>query len=153
MLDLLKIDQNEEEESKKSMEWVLDLKQTQHTINRVLSLKCGVTMADNRIAIIARGHLPNMRENIGSLILYFLISKGPDGKWNATFDTTSIQIIWPTIHPRYLDHMQRCGDTLVVTQDTAPDEPFEVYSVSTSFKRKDNMYNKYQVHWKHFFPE
>ena len=71
-------------------------------------------MADNRIAIMARGRLPGMREQIASLILYFTISKGPDGKWNAAFDATAIQIIWPTIFPRQLDPMQRCNDTLVM---------------------------------------
>lgn len=114
VLDLLKIDQDEEEESKKSMEWVLKMEQTQHTLDR-FHLKSGVTMADNRIAIMARGRLPGMREQIASLILYFTISKGPDGKWNAAFDATAIQIIWPTIFPRQLDPMQRCNDTLVMT--------------------------------------
>jgi hypothetical protein len=147
VLDLVKINEDEEEESKKAMEWVLKMEQSQHTLDR-FHLKCGVTMADDRIAIMARGRLPGMREQIASLILYFKISKGADGKWNAVFEQP--QIIWPTIFPRQLDHMQRSNDTLVMTNDTADNEPFEVFSVSTTRKRKEG---KYQVHKKHFFTD
>ena len=145
VLDLATIDPNEEEEAKKSRDWVLKMEQTQHTLDR-FHLKCGVAMSDNRIAVMARGRLPGMREQIASLILYFRVSRNPEGKWNAVFETP--QIIWPTIFPRQLDHMQRCSDMLVMVQDTADNEPFEAFSVSTTKKRKDG---KYQVHKKHFF--
>lgn len=82
VLDLTRIDADEEEESKKSMEWVLKMEQSEHTLDR-FHLKCGVAMADNRIAIMARGRLPGMREQIASLILYFAISKDAEGKWHA----------------------------------------------------------------------
>lgn len=42
-------------------------------------------MADDRIAIVARGRLPDMREQIASLILYFRIAQ-VEGKWTATFE-------------------------------------------------------------------
>lgn len=82
VLDLTKIDQDEEEESKKSMEWVIKMEQKDHNLDR-FHLKCGVAMDDNRIAIMARGRLPGMREQIASLILYFSISKDANGKWQA----------------------------------------------------------------------
>lgn len=126
------------------MEWVLKMEQSQHNLDR-FHLKSGVTMADNRIAIMARGRLPGMREQIASLVLYFRISN-EHGKWNAVMEQP--QIIWPTIFPRQLEDMQRCNDTLIMVQDTADNEPFEVYSVSTTRKRADN---KYQVHKKHLF--
>jgi len=87
---------------------------------------------------MARGRLPGMREQIASLILYFKVNRAADGKWTATFETP--QVIWPTIFPRQLDYMQRCGDTLVMVQDTADNEPFECFSVSTTQKRKDGKY-------------
>lgn len=43
-------------------------------------------MDDDRIAVVARGRLPGMREQIASLILYFRIAQ-VDGKWSATFET------------------------------------------------------------------
>jgi hypothetical protein len=85
VLDLVNINQDEEEESKKAMEWVLKMEQSEHTLDR-FHLKCGVTMADDRIAIMARGRLPGMREQIASLILYFKIWKTADGQWNALFE-------------------------------------------------------------------
>jgi len=137
VLDLTKIDADEEVEAKKSMDWVIKMEQSQHTLDR-FHLKCAVAMADNRIAVMARGRLPGMREQIASLILYFKVNRAADGKWTATFETP--QVIWPTIFPRQLDYMQRCGDTLVMVQDTADNEPFECFSVSTTQKRKDGKY-------------
>jgi GTP-binding protein EngB required for normal cell division len=61
VLDLTKISEDQEEESQKQMKWVLKMEQSQHNLDR-FHLKCGVTMADNRIAVIARGRLPDMRE-------------------------------------------------------------------------------------------
>lgn len=122
---------------KDEMEWVLKMEQSQHTLDR-FHLKCAVAMEDNRIAVVARGRLPGMREQIASLILYFRIGQDLDGKWNATFEAP--QIIWPTIFPRQLDHIQRCNEILVVVQDTADNEPFEVYSLNTRQKRKDGKY-------------
>jgi hypothetical protein len=43
-------------------------------------------MADDRIAIAARGRLPDMHENITSLILYFRVQKVSD-RWTATYET------------------------------------------------------------------
>lgn len=146
VLDLTKIEEEQEVEAQKQMEWVCKLDQTDHKVDR-FHLKCAITMADDRIAVVARGRLPNMREQIASLILYFRIAK-VDGKWTATFE--SPQVIWPTIFPRQLDHIQRCSDTLIVVQDTADNEPFEAYSLNTVVKRRDG---KYQVHKKHFFTD
>jgi hypothetical protein len=53
-----------------------------------------------------------------------------------------------TIFPRQLDHMQTYNDTLVMTNDTADNAPFEVFSVSTTKKRRDGYY---QAHKKHTF--
>jgi hypothetical protein len=146
VMDLSTIDENEDEEGAKQMEWVLKMEQAEHTLDR-FHLKCGIAMGDDRIAIMARGRLPGMRENIASLLLYFRVKK-ENGKWTATFETP--QIIWPTCFPRHLDHIQRVGDRLVVVQDTADNEPFEAFNFSTTQKRKDG---KYQVHQKHFFKD
>lgn len=69
-------------------------------------------MHDNRIAIMARGRLPDMKEQVASLLLYFKIGKDEAGKWTATLDQK--QIIWPTIFPRQLEDLKRCNDTLVM---------------------------------------
>lgn len=147
VLDLGKILPDEERESQREMDWVLKMEQTQHNLDR-FHLKCAVAMADNRIAVMARGRLPGMREQIASLILYFRITKTNEGQWQAKWEDP--QIIWPTIFPRQLDHMQRAGDKLVLVQDTADNDPFEAFSVSTTMKRKDG---KYQVHLKHSFKD
>lgn len=54
-------------------------------------------MEDNRIVVMSRGRLPNMREQIASLLLFFRITKVED-KWNVKLEKN--QIIWPTIFPR-----------------------------------------------------
>jgi len=74
VMDLTTIDANEEVESAKQMKFVLKMSQAEHTLDR-FHLKCGVAMADDRIAIMSRGRLPGMRENISSLILYFRVKK------------------------------------------------------------------------------
>jgi hypothetical protein len=84
-MDLSTIDDNEEVEGAKQMEWALKMEQTEHTLDR-FHLMCGVELADDRIAIMARGRLPGMRENIASLILYFRVKKENE-KWKATFET------------------------------------------------------------------
>ena len=61
VMDLTNLSEKEEEESKAEMEWVLKLEQTEHLLDR-FHLKCGVTMHDNRIVVMARGRLPGMRE-------------------------------------------------------------------------------------------
>lgn len=99
VLDLAKIDKNQEEEAKKQMDWVLKLEQSEHKIDR-FHFKCGIAMADDRIAVVARGRLSEMREQVASLILYFSIAK-VDDRWTATM--LAPQIIWPTIFPRQLD--------------------------------------------------
>ena len=93
-MDLTKL--AEEEESKAEMEWVLKMEQTQHNLDR-FHLKCGVAMNDNIIVVMARGRLPNMREQVASLLLYFKINKCY-GKWTAFLDRK--QVIWPTIFLR-----------------------------------------------------
>jgi hypothetical protein len=88
VMDLSTIYDNEEAEGAKQMEWVLKMEQNEHTLDH-FHLKCGVAMADDRIAIMARGRLPGMRENIASLILYFRVKKENE-HWTATFETTQI---------------------------------------------------------------
>lgn len=83
------------------MEWALKMEQSQHTLDR-FHFKCGVSMDDDRIAVVSRGRLPGMREQVASIILYFRVAQ-IDGKWRASFEAT--QIIWPTIFPRQLDHI------------------------------------------------
>ena len=143
VMDLTSIDSDQDKEAQKQMQWVLIMTQAEHTLDR-FHLKCGVAMADDRIAIFARGRLPGMRENIASLILYLRVQKVSE-RWTATYETP--QIAWPTMFPRHLDHMQRVDDTLILVQDTADNEPFEVYSISSTEKRKDG---KYQIHTKHY---
>jgi len=70
------------------------------------------------------------------LLLHFKINfNKAERKWAAVLDQK--QIIWPTIFPRQLDDLKRCNDTLVMVQDTADNEAFEAYSVSTTRKRQD----------------
>lgn len=68
-------------------------------------------MKDDRIAVVARGRLSGMKENIASLLLYFRVQRINE-KWTCKMEEP--QIIWPTAFPRHLDHIQRVDDTLVI---------------------------------------
>ena len=46
-------------------------------------------MQDNRIVVMARGRLPNMCEQIASLLLFFRVSKVKE-KWEAVLESKQV---------------------------------------------------------------
>merc|ERR1712096_519401 len=64
---------------------------------------------------MCRGRIHEMREQISGLLLFFDVSRGPDGKWSLQFDTALANIdkhvkrCFPTIFVRQLDYMQKAG--------------------------------------------
>lgn len=91
------------------MQWCLRLPQEQHKIDR-FHVKCAITMPDGKIAVLARGRVEGMKEQIKTLIVYFRVDKTPEG-YRTTLD--KYQEVFPTVFPRQLDFIQRNSNTIL----------------------------------------
>lgn len=56
------------------MYYALNLPQTAHNIDR-LHIKAGIALDDGTIAVVARGRLKGMPEQMSGLIMYFRVNK------------------------------------------------------------------------------
>ena len=84
------------------MDWALVLKQDTHKIDR-LHLKCGATLSDGRIVVLARGKPENCAQQISGVVLYFKPELTEAGKYTISLD--SHQRYFPQLFPRQLDHL------------------------------------------------
>ena len=72
------------ENTSKDMDWALELTLEQHGIDR-FHVKCGVTMPNNKIAVLARGRTKGLALQITGLLLIFNVSK-IDGKYKLELE-------------------------------------------------------------------
>jgi hypothetical protein len=91
-------------EDKSDMAWALVQKQESHKIDR-LHLKCGVTLPDGRIAVLARGKPEGCLQQISGVVLYFQPELTEDGTYKITLQQDGIQRHFPALFPRQLDHL------------------------------------------------
>ena len=63
---------NEGHENPEEMYWALNLRQTVHNTDR-LHIKAAITLEDGTIAVVARGRIKGMAEQISGLIMYFTV--------------------------------------------------------------------------------
>ena len=65
---------NEGRSNSEEMYYALNLPQTAHNIDR-LHIKACITLDDGTIAVVARGRLKGMPEQMSGLIMYFRVNK------------------------------------------------------------------------------
>ena len=82
------------------MYWALNLTQGAHNIDR-LHIKTSITLDDGTIAVVARGRLKGMVEQMSGIIMHFRVIKNADGTYALERD--SIQRFLPSIFCRQLD--------------------------------------------------
>ena len=97
-----------EEENKEEMYFAFKKLQTDHKIDRFHFKSAVAFPSKNQIAVVCRGRIEGMREQISGLLLFFNVSKKTDGsnQWQLTFDSEkNSSRFFPTIFPRQLDYV------------------------------------------------
>lgn len=92
-------------------------------------------MPDKSIAVVARGRYPGMREAVSTLFLRFDVRR--EGEHYKLEMREKIERAFPTIFPRQLDHMQRVASKLILVQDTADQDDFQIMCVDMLAMRRD----------------
>ena len=94
------------------MYWALNCPHSEHEMDR-LHIKTGIMLDDGTIAIVARGRLKGMVEQISGLIMHFRVTKNDDGKYALERET--IQRVFPSIFCRQLDFIQKVKSKIILT--------------------------------------
>ena len=101
-------------------------------------------MANNKIAVFARGRPKGLSLQVTGLLLLFGVNK-VDGKYKLELEDK--QRVFPSIFSRQLDHLKVCNNTLIMVQDTPDDmDTFEAYAIETKEMRRDKVNLKHSKH-------
>jgi|LakMenE18May11ns_1017448.scaffolds.fasta_scaffold8767335_1 hypothetical protein len=105
-------------------------------------------MNDGSIAVVARGRTPGMKMQVTTIVLRFDIVHLPNGKMSLTM-RRDIQLLFPTIFCRQLDHVQRYDDHLVVVNDNSVEEEMAIMDLHLNPQSMRRNLVGFNVHTEH----